>query len=108
MEDFPVGLVIRGTLVPKTLEAARVLHNETAGSQPGIAAARGLGNLSHKVYSPCLESPQAGAEAGELLFLDNWVSAKGLMEFFANAHVQEQAQKMFGARDAIVWMAARG
>lgn len=37
-----VLLTIRGTLVPKTLESACGLHNETAGSAQGIAAARGL------------------------------------------------------------------
>jgi len=31
------------------------------------------------------------------LFLDNWVDAKGIMDFFSNAHVQQQAGKMFGA-----------
>jgi hypothetical protein len=108
MEDFPVALTVRGTLIPKNLEAARVLHNETAGSQPGIAAARALSDLSHKVYAPCLKSKQSQAKAGEILFLDNWGSFKGLMEFFANVHVQEQAGKMFSQRDGSVWMAARG
>ena len=37
--DWPVLLTVRGTTVPKTLEEARVLHNQTAGSPQGIAAA---------------------------------------------------------------------
>ena len=48
----PVVLTVRGTLVPASLEAARVLHNDTAGSEQGIAAARSLGDLSHKVFAP--------------------------------------------------------
>ncbi|HEY2749356.1 MAG TPA: hypothetical protein VGL86_32280 [Polyangia bacterium] len=104
----PVILTVRGTLVPKTLEAARVLHNETAGSPPGIAAARALGDLSHKVYAPSLRSQQSGAKAGELLFHDVWDDVAGIMQFFGNAHVHEQAGKLFSARDATVWMPARG
>lgn len=102
-----VLLTVRGTLVPKTLDAARVLHNETAGSAPGIAAARALGDLSHNVFAPA-KGPQSSAKSGELLFLDRWVEAKGIMDFFSNAHVQEQAGKMFSAREASVWMPATG
>jgi hypothetical protein len=104
----PVLLTVRGTLVPKDLEAARVLHNETAGSAPGIAAARALGDLSHNVYTPSLVSKQSGAKAGELLFLDRWIHPRGIMEFFGNAHVQAQGKNMFSQKDATVWMAAVG
>ena len=103
-----VLLTVRGTLVPSTLEAARVLHNETAGSEQGIAAARALGDLSHNVFSPHLGSKQSSAKQGELLFLDRWVDPKGIMDFFSNAHVQEQANKMFSAKEPTVWMPARG
>ena len=41
-------LAIRGTLAPKTLEDARKTHNETAGAPANVAAARGLGDLSHR------------------------------------------------------------
>jgi hypothetical protein len=105
--DLPVVLTVRGTLIPTSLDAARALHNETAGSPAGIAAARALGDLSHVVYAPCLRSKQSGAAAGELLFLDTWVEARGIMEFFSNAHVQTQAAQMFSAKDATVWMPAR-
>lgn len=108
MTDSTVVLTVRGTLVPDSLDAARRLHNETAGSEQGIAAARSLGDLSHNVYAPSLRSKQSGAKAGELLFLDRWDNAKGIMDFFSNPHVQEQAGKLFGARDAAVWMQARG
>jgi hypothetical protein len=106
--DPPVLLTVRGTLAPKNLEAARVLHNETAGSAQGMAAARALGDLSHKVYAPCARSKQSSAKPGELLFVDRWVDAQGIMQFFGNAHVQEQGGRMFSAREPTVWMAARG
>ena len=105
--DGPVLLTVRGTIIPSTLEAGRVLHNETAGSAPGIAAARALGDLSHKVYSPAA-SKLSGAKSGELLFIDRWVDAMGIMNFFSNAHVQEQGGRMFSARTPTVWMSARG
>jgi hypothetical protein len=106
--DGPVVLTVRGTLVPSNLEAARPLHNETAGSERGIAAARALGDLSHKVYAPCLASKQSSAKKGELLFIDRWVDPKGIMDFFSSSHVQEQASRMFSAKDATIWMPARG
>lgn len=106
--DLPVTLTVRGTLVPSTLEIARALHNDTAGSEAGIAAARALGNLSHKVYAPCTRSKHNSAKAGELLFLDSWVDARGIMEFFSNPHVQTQGGALFSRRDPVVWMPARG
>jgi hypothetical protein len=38
--DWPVLLTVRGRVLPETLEQMRVIHNQTAGSPPGIAAAR--------------------------------------------------------------------
>jgi hypothetical protein len=102
-----VFLTVRGKYVPETLEACRVVHNETAGSAPGIAAARSLGDLSHKVYAP-LPSPQSSAKTGEVLFVDWWQDPKGLMDFFANENVQMQGTKLFHSRDATVWMPAKG
>jgi hypothetical protein len=106
--DWPVLLTVRGTTVPKTLEEMRVVHNQTAGSPEGIAAARALGDLSHMVYAPSLASKQSTAKAGELLFLDTWVNAKGIMTFFSNEQVVQQGAKLFSARDATVWMPAAG
>lgn len=106
-EASPVFLTVRGTYVASTLDSCRVIHNDTAGSQAGIAAARALGDLSHKVYSP-VPMPQGGAKDGEVLFLDWWQDAKGLMEFFANETVQMQGVKLFTGRDATVWMPAKG
>lgn len=100
-----VVLTMRGTLVPRDLEAARALHNETAGSVPGMTAARALGDLSHQVYAP---GPGSAPAAGELLFVDRWVEAEGIMKFFANPEVQGQADRLFSERDATVWMPARG
>jgi hypothetical protein len=105
----PVVLTVRGTLVPASLEAARVLHNETAGSAQGIAAARSLGDLSHHVFAPSKGAAKmSNAKDGELFFVDNWLAAEGIQRFFSDAHVQAQAAKMFSSRDATVWMRARG
>ncbi len=107
--DFESGifLTVRGKYIPSSLEACRVLHNETAGSGPGIAAARALGDLSHKVYSP-VASPNSSAKDGEVLFIDWWQNPKGLMDFFANENVQMQGAKLLTSRDATVWMPAKG
>lgn len=99
-------LTVRGKYIPSNLEACRVLHNETAGSAPGIAAARSLGDLSHKVYAPL--DAAATNQAGEVLFLDWWQDPKGIMEFFGNENVQKQGARLFRARDATVWMPAAG
>jgi hypothetical protein len=104
--ESPVLLTVRGSLVPKTLDAARVLHNETAGSAQGMAAARALGDLSHKVYAPVTKA--GGTEENELLFIDYWLSPQGIGQFFSNAHVQEQGSKLFSKRDPVVWMPAKG
>jgi hypothetical protein len=106
--ESAVVLTVRGTLIPESLEAARTLHNETAGSEQGIAAARSLGDLSHNVYAPSARSPQSSAKAGELLFLDRWDNPKGIMDFFSNPHVQQQGGRLFSTRDATIWMPARG
>src|SRR5450432_1951177 len=106
--EWPVLLTVRGKTIPKTLEEMRVLHNQTAGSPPGIAAARSFGDLSHKALSPCLRSPHAGAEAGELLFLDVWLHPRGIMDFFSNEQVIQQGTKLFSSRDSNIWMRAEG
>jgi hypothetical protein len=98
-------LAIRGTLAPATVEAARRIHNETAGAPPSVAAARSLGDLSHMVYVPANEP---GAATSEFLILDVWNSADGLNQFFANPQVQEQAGRIFSTRDPVVWAAADG
>jgi hypothetical protein len=105
--DSGVFLTVRGKYLASTLEACRTIHNDTAGSAPGIAAARALGDLSHKVYAP-LPGPSSSTSVGEVLFLDWWQDPKGLMDFFANENVQMQGKKLFTSRDASVWMPARG
>lgn len=106
--NWPVLLTVRGTMVPKTLEDMRLLHNQTAGSPQGIAAARALGDLSHLVYAPLLSTPQSTAKAGELLFLDIWVDPHGIMSFFSNEQVQQLSGQLFSTRDAAIWMPAAG
>lgn len=98
-------LTIRGTLAPETLDAARDLHNATAGAAENIAAARSLGDLSHMVYTPITP---AESGAGEILFLDVWNSIDGLNSFFANPQVQEQGGQIFSERDPVVWAPAEG
>jgi hypothetical protein len=99
-----VLLTVRGKLTPATAEAGRKLHNETAGSPPGIAAARALGDLSHKVYTPLKGIP--GAEDGEVLFLDYWTNAEGIGKFFGDPQVQGTASKLFSTREGVMWMPA--
>ncbi len=98
-------LAIRGTLASKTLEASRVLHNQTAGAPQNVAAARSLGDLSHMVYVPLDPAAQA---SGEFLILDVWNNLDGLNQFFANKQVQEQAGQIFSQRDPVVWTPAEG
>ena len=98
-------LAIRGTLAPRTLEAARTVHNQTAGAPANVAAARGLGDLSHLVYTP---APQSSLGHGEFLILDLWNNPEGLNQFFSNHEVQEQAGLIFTERDPVVWAPADG
>ena len=104
--DPGILLTVRGTYLPPSLEQCRALHNATAGSPAGIAAARALGDLSHQVYAP--PSDPAADQKGQVLFIDWWQDPKGLMDFFANENVQMQGTKLFRSRDATVWMPARG
>jgi hypothetical protein len=95
-------LTVRGTPIPDDLEAARALHNETAGADASMAAARALGDLSHNVYTPLDE------DGRELLFLDTWTSLEGLGQFFANPQVIESAGLLFKEREGVAWMPADG
>jgi hypothetical protein len=95
-------LTIRGTLAPTSLEAARQVHNQTAGSPDGVAAARSLGDLSHMVYIP------AGEGFGELFIMDLWTSPSGLNQFFSDPQVQQGAGMMFTQRDPVLWAPAEG
>jgi len=95
-------LTIRGTLTPPSLEAARQMHNQTAGAPEGVAAARSLGDLSHMVYIP------ANQEYGELFIMDLWTSPTGLNQFFSDPQVQQGATMIFAQRDPVVWAPAEG
>ena len=98
-------LSIRGVLSPPNLDAARTIHNQTAGATQSVEAARSLGDLSHMVYVPI---DNDGSQAGEFLILDRWNSMDGLNQFFANPQVQEQAGQIFSERDPVVWTPAPG
>ena len=109
-DQFPLYLLtIRGTLSPATLEAARKIHNETAGNPEGVAAAKSLGDVSHMVYIPMEHGEHAKPKgAGELLIMDLWTSPDGLNTFFSDKHVQEGGAMIFSQRDPVVWAAAEG
>ena len=88
-------LTIRGTLAPPSLEAARQVHNQTAGAPDGVAAAKSLGDLSHMVYVP------VNKELAELFIMDLWTSPSGLNQFFSDPQVQQGAGGM-GARGGVL------
>jgi hypothetical protein len=103
----PVLLTIRGTLANKDLEVSRKLHNETAGSEPGKAAAQALGDYSHKVYVPAEGAEKlSDAKPGEILFIDVWRDPEGLQQFFGAKLVQEQGGKLFAQKTPMVHMPA--
>ena len=101
--ELPVTLTVRGTAILSG-DAMRTKHNETAGSPQGIAAARSLGDLSHKVFAPL----GGDARPDELLFLDVWIEAAGIGKFFSHPDVQAQGAQLFKHKDPTVWMPARG
>src|SRR5919106_2003626 len=102
-------LTIRGTLSPDTLEAARKVHNMTAGDPTGVAAAKSLGDVSHMVYVPMQHDGHAKTKgAGEFLIMDLWYSIEGLNTFFADKQVQEGGAMIFSERDPVVWAPADG
>ena len=96
-------LTVRGTTVSSTLDAARSLHNSTAGAPQSAAGARSLGDLSHNVFAPIGKDND-----GQLLFIDFWNSVSGLGTFFSNPQVQEAAGQLFSSRDGIVWSRLEG
>ena len=101
-----VMLTVRGTTIAETVEERRNLHNMTAGSDEGVAAARALGDLSHKAYTAITDAP--GADANELLFIDIWKDAQGIGTFFSDEQVQSGADMLFSEREASIWMPAAG
>lgn len=101
-----VLLTVRGKAIPTERDAARNLHNQTAGSPEGVAAARALGDLSHNVYTPLPGA--SGAAENELLFLDVWKNAEGIGTFFSDSQVQHGASMLFSEREAVIWMPAEG
>ena len=102
-------LTIRGTLSPDTLEAARKVHNQTAGDPAGVAAAKSLGDVSHMVYIPMEHDGHDKPKgAGEFLIMDLWYSMEGLNTFFADKQVQQGGDMIFSQRDPVVWAPAEG
>jgi hypothetical protein len=83
-------------------DAARELHNATAGNPGGVAAAKSLGDLSHNVFLPASDGDE------RLLFLDTWNSPTGVGQFFSDAQVLEGGAALFADREAVLWMPASG
>src|SRR5260221_1802376 len=110
MNDLTLYLLtIRGTLLPATLEAARKVHNQTAGNPDGVAAAKSLGDVSHMVYVPMEHDGHDKPKgAGEFLIMDLWHSIDGLNTFFSDHQVQEGGAMIFTERDPVVWASAEG
>lgn len=98
-------LTILGKLAPTSLEAARNIHNQTAGNPAGVATARALGDLSHMVYIP---TGPDGPASGQFLIQDQWNNLDGLNKFFADHQVQEGGNMIFSERTPIVWAPAEG
>jgi len=97
----PYLLTIRGTIAAPSAEAAREIHNATAGAPPNVAGARAMGDLSHSVF--------VALHGGtEMLFIDVWNSLSGLGGFFANPDVQAAGDRLFSRRDPTVWSVAEG
>ena len=63
---------LRGKVNTPTVADARELHNKTAGSPDGIAAARALGDLSHNVYTGA-----NGDGSDEILIIDSGTAPAG-------------------------------
>jgi hypothetical protein len=96
-------LTVRGKVAAPDVAGVRELHNATAGSPEGVAAARALGDLSHNVYSA---AGDGGAD--EILFLDHWNSLTGFGQFFSDPQVQAGAGQLFAERDGAIWGATSG
>src|SRR6516165_7257740 len=97
-------LTVRGKVKTPTIADARDVHNATAGSPDGVAAARALGDLSHNVYT----SGGNGAGADELLFIDYWNSRTGRGQFFADPQVQAGAAQLFADLEGVLWAPTSG
>jgi hypothetical protein len=103
-----VLLAIRGTLQDGADRAAAcATHNATAGNPEGVAAAKALGDLSHKVFVAA-PGELAGARPDELLILDVWQTPEAIGKFFASPAVGQGGAKLFKQRDPVVFMPARG
>lgn len=104
----PVLLMIRGTLAVSDPDSARKLHNETAGSEAGVAAAQALGDLSHKVYIPAVGAEKTSdGKTGELLIMDVWQTPEAIGQFFSDVNVVKTAGQLFSAREPVVYMPAK-
>jgi hypothetical protein len=105
-----VLLCIRGTLSDGSDRvAARASHDATAGDPEGVAAAKAMGDLSHKVFVAADEAgPLVGAKPDELLVLDVWQTPEAIQKFFASPVVTRGGARLFKTKDPVVCMPAKG
>jgi len=97
-------LTLRGKVSTPTVAGARELHNKTAGSAGGIAAARALGDLGHNVST----SAGGGAGSDQVLIIGCWNSRSGFGQFFADPQVQAGAELLFTEREGTLWAPTSG
>jgi hypothetical protein len=100
----PVLFTVMGKLAPPSIEKARIVHNQAAGSDQAIAAARSLGDLSHAVFVPA----EPDAPKDDFMIVDYWNSAAGIQMFFSDKHVQEGGAALFRERETVVWAGTPG
>ncbi|MEO6396679.1 MAG: hypothetical protein ABIO40_12310 [Devosia sp.] len=91
---------VRGTPAAADHEGVRAAHNQIAGSDQAVAFVRSCGDLSHNVFIPAAHTT---GKPDELLFIDYWNSAEGLMKFFADPQVAAGGEAMFSQRDHVLW-----
>lgn len=91
---------VRGKPAASSLEGIRGAHNQVAGSDMAVAMARSFGDLSHAVYSP---ADHTSGAPKEMLFIDYWNSADGLMKFFSDPQVDQGGKLVFAEVDHVLW-----
>jgi hypothetical protein len=96
---------VRGTPTETNHEAIRAAHNQYVGSDQAVAMVRSFGDLSHAVFVPADHTSGAPTE---VLFIDYWNSAEGLMKFFADPQVQQGGSRVFSQRDYVLWANSPG
>ena len=91
---------VRGAPVARDHDGVRTAHNQYAASDQAVAFVRSCGDLSHAVFVP---GDHKSGGPKELLFIDYWNSAEGLMKFFSDPQVQQGGTMVYRDREAVIW-----